>query len=231
MQVYILCGGAGTRLGSVLQGGQKALVDIHGKPFLALVLTQLGMAGITRAILCAHYRADQIEEALPHLEAESGVALSMVTEPTPMGTGGAVLHALTAEPAQGRYLVLNADTFLSAHAYRMMLESDRDTLLAVETPDSARYGALSLGAEGRILALNEKSSAGAGLVNAGVYGFSPDTLSGFAVAPCSMEREILPALIERQQLYSVAYDGLFVDIGIPQALSSFRDMVQAGELI
>ena len=52
MHAYILCGGFGTRLRRVLKGTQKAVVDIHGRPFLALVLAQLREAGVNCGVLC-----------------------------------------------------------------------------------------------------------------------------------------------------------------------------------
>ena len=63
MRAYVLCGGFGTRLRSVTDA-QKALVPVHGEPFLARVLHQLGQAGIDEAVLCAHYRAEQLAEQL-----------------------------------------------------------------------------------------------------------------------------------------------------------------------
>lgn len=87
MRAYILCGGFGTRLSSVLQGSQKAVVDVHGRPFLELVLQQLKLAGLSEAVLCAHYRADQLDQLLPALAAQSGLKLRLVIEEQPMGTG------------------------------------------------------------------------------------------------------------------------------------------------
>ena len=75
MRAYVLCGGFGTRLRSVTDT-QKALVPVHGEPFLARVLRQLARAGISEAVLCAHYRAEQVAEQLAALAHDAGLRLT-----------------------------------------------------------------------------------------------------------------------------------------------------------
>ncbi|WMJ01564.1 sugar phosphate nucleotidyltransferase [Pseudomonas chlororaphis subsp. aurantiaca] len=226
MRAYILCGGFGTRLSSVLQGSQKAVVDVHGRPFLGLVLEQLKQAGLDDVVLCAHYRADQLAELLPALAAQSGLKLRLVVEEQPMGTGGAVLQALREVPAEGRYLVLNADTYLDQQAYCLALGTAADCVLGVMVEDRSRYGSLDCAPDQRLLALNEKGADGPGLVNAGVYGFAAQALDEFELQACSMEQLILPRLIDRQRLHVVQYSGPFIDIGTPDSLSAFKSSVQ-----
>lgn len=222
MQAYILCGGLGTRLRSVIKDSQKAVVDIHGRPFLAVVLEQLRLAGISHVVLCAHYRADQLAALLPSLESESGLVLQLVIEGTPLGTGGALLNALRERPPSGRYLVLNADTYLESCAYRLAMDSECDVLVGVQTEDRSRYGSLNYSAEGEVLSLAEKGQAGPGWVNAGVYGFTVNALADVSVAPASMEHDLLPRLIARRSLLVCEYSGAFVDIGTPDSLDAFK---------
>ncbi len=222
MHAYILCGGFGTRLRSFINDTQKAVVDIHGRPFLALVLRQLRAAGVTRGVLCAYYRADQLLALLPDLEAESELPLQLVVEDSPLGTGGALLNALREVPPSGRYLVLNADTYLESHAYRLALEAERDVVVGVQVEDRSRYGSLQCSAQGEVLGLAEKGPAGSGWVNAGVYGFTPSALADVAVTPASMEHDLLPGLIARHNLFVCEYSGAFVDIGTPDSLDTFK---------
>lgn len=222
MHAYILCGGFGTRLRSVIKDTQKAVVDIHGRPFLALVLRQLREAGVTRGVLCAYYRADQLLALLPYLEAESELPLQLVVEDSPLGTGGAVLSALREVPPCGRYLVLNADTFLDSDAYRLAVGDRRDVLVGVRVEDRSRYGSLDCSAQGEVLGLTEKGLMGPGLVNAGVYGFTADALANVSVAPASMEHDLLPALIAQRSLFVCEYSGAFMDIDTPDSLDAFK---------
>ncbi len=222
MRAYVLCGGFGTRLRSVTDT-QKALVPVHGEPFLARVLRELARAGITEAVLCAHYRAEQVAEQLADLAQGAGLQLTLVVEPSPMGTGGALLNALREQPAQGRYLVLNADTFVDADGYAVMTQGRGSTLLAVRVDERSRYGSLEVDADGRLRALLEKGREGPGLINAGVYAFTSDTFPSSAVRACSMEQELLPELLAREPVSAIEYSGRFIDIGTPESLDRYAN--------
>lgn len=220
MRAYVLCGGFGTRLRSVTDT-QKALVPVHGQPFLARVLRQLARAGVSEAVLCAHYRAEQVAEQLAALAQDAGLQLMLVVEPSPMGTGGALLNALREQPPQGRYLVLNADTFVDADGYAMMVQGQGNALLGVRVGDRSRYGSLEVDAGGQLRALLEKGREGPGLINAGVYAFTCETFASAAVRACSMEQELLPELLASEAVGVIEYGGRFIDIGTPESLDRY----------
>lgn len=222
MRAYVLCGGFGTRLRSVTDT-QKALVPVHGEPFLARVLRQLARAGVSEAVLCAHYCAEQVAEQLADLAQDAGLRLMLVVEPNPMGTGGALLNALREQPAQGRYLVLNADTFVDADGYALMTQGQGSALLAVRVDDRSRYGSLEVDADGRLRALLEKGREGPGLINAGVYAFTSDTFASSTMRACSMEQELLPELLARDAVNAIEYSGRFIDIGTPESLDRYAN--------
>jgi D-glycero-alpha-D-manno-heptose 1-phosphate guanylyltransferase len=222
MRAYVLCGGFGTRLRSVTDA-QKALVPVHGEPFLARVLRQLARAGVSEAVLCAHYRADQVAEQLADLARDAGLHLLLVVEPSPMGTGGALLNALREQPPQGRYLVLNADTFVDADGYALMTQGHGSALLAVRVDDRSRYGSLEVDASGRLRALLEKGREGPGLINAGVYAFTCETFASATVRACSMEQELLADLLARETVSVIEYCGRFIDIGTPESLERYAN--------
>lgn len=226
MRAYVLCGGLGTRLRSVTGDTQKALVAVHGQPFLASVLGQLAAAGISDVVLCAHYRADQVAAQLASLSAASGLPLQLVVEGQLLGTGGALLNALSEQPPAGRYLVLNADTFLQAEAYQQMAAATEDTILAIDVADRSRYGSLRLNASGALQAIDEKGQQGAGLVNGGVYAFGTASFGGRQSLPCSLERELLPDLLQRQPVQVCQYAGQFIDIGTPESFARYCAEVQ-----
>jgi len=62
LPVAILAGGLATRLRPLTETIPKALVEIHGEPFLAHQLRLLSRSGIDRVVLCAGYRGEQIRE-------------------------------------------------------------------------------------------------------------------------------------------------------------------------
>ncbi|MNC25324.1 D-glycero-alpha-D-manno-heptose 1-phosphate guanylyltransferase [compost metagenome] len=221
MRAYVLCGGFGTRLQSVTQGTQKALVAVHGAPFLQVVLCQLALAGIEEVVLCAHYRADQVAEQMDALAKASGMILHLVVEDQPLGTGGALLNALHQLPPQGRYLVLNADTYLDAPAYHLVVVASGNAVVGVEVDERSRYGSLAVDKNANLRAIEEKGLAGPGLINAGVYAFGSETFAAVQVQACSLERDLLPTLLRQEPVEVCRYPGRFIDIGTPESFAHY----------
>jgi N-acetyl-alpha-D-muramate 1-phosphate uridylyltransferase len=124
IQVAILAGGLGTRLGPMAAQMPKALVPVNGRPFLAHVLDLLRERGLTRILMCVGHHADQLELAFGNGSA-AGVQLSWHRDgPQLLGTGGALrgaLHLLEEE-----FLVLYGDTYLDID-YGAVVRAFRDS--------------------------------------------------------------------------------------------------------
>jgi NDP-sugar pyrophosphorylase family protein len=110
IQVTILGGGLGTRLGPLASQTPKALVPVNGRPFLAHVLDLLKEHGLTRILMCVGHHADKLEHAFGDGSA-AGVQLSWHRDgPRLLGTGGALRGALGF--LDDEFLVLYGDTYL-----------------------------------------------------------------------------------------------------------------------
>lgn len=224
-QALILAGGRGSRLGGLVGNANKPMVLIRGRPFLEFVLRQLRRHGLRRIVICTGYRADVIEQYFGDGE-RLGMAIRYSREATPLGTAGAIKLAeplIESDP----FLVLNGDSILDMD-HGALLDHHRRraallTLALVMVPDAGRYGAVDTDAAGRIVRFVERETAGPALVNAGVY-CCDRQLTDFipATAPGSLERDVLPSL-PASQVYGLAAEGYFVDIGIPDALRAVRD--------
>lgn len=88
-QAVILCGGMGTRLGSVAKGLPKPMVPVCGIPLLQRIIDEVVNVGISRIILAAGYRSDYIEQYFKERPIE-GVVITVCTEDVPLGTAGCV---------------------------------------------------------------------------------------------------------------------------------------------
>ncbi len=140
-----------------------------------------------------------------------------------MGTGGAVLGCL--DLCQELVLVANGDTLLITSlpviVERIRGEDVHGVVVAVHVDDASRFGSLDVGEDGLLRAFREKAP-GAGVVNAGLYVFPRTTLERFLPArPSSLERDLIPALLEEGSRISVAVvDAPFIDIGVPESLAA-----------
>ena len=61
-QAFILCGGLGSRLGSLTAATPKPLLEIDGQPFMELLVSELGRHGFTDVILLAAFHSEQVED-------------------------------------------------------------------------------------------------------------------------------------------------------------------------
>jgi len=132
LPVAILAGGLATRLRPVTETIPKALIEVHGEPFLAHQLRLLKQRGITRVVLCVGYLGSQIEAYLgdgSRFGLEAGYSFD---GPRLLGTAGAICRAL---PLLGdAFFVLYGDSYLPcdyARVQNAFLEQGKPGLMTI----------------------------------------------------------------------------------------------------
>ncbi len=242
MRAFILAGGLGTRLRSIVNDQPKPMADIEDKPFLAHQIEYLRAQGISHVILCVGYLHDNVLSYFGSGQAW-GMQIDYSIEATPLGTGGALKHA--ERFIDNSFLLLNGDSFfdidlkklISFHQARKYEDEAYGGTLALTTvPDASRYGSVQLDENGRILKFSEKVSTNsavaaeisAGLINAGVYVLEKKILKTIPTEQkVSLERMVFPALMKNgSHLYGYEGQEFFVDIGTPQGYYKFCDYVK-----
>lgn len=227
IEALILAGGAGTRLAERVPGRPKPLAPVGGRPFLAFQLDWLGMQPVRCATIAAHHMADQV---IAFATAYDGrpLPLAVVCEEEPLGTGGAVVHALGGRKARGPVLVLNGDTYFGfdvAPALEQHRLSDAPaTLFVARVPDVSRFGTVVV-EDGRVTAFHQATGEVVpGMVSCGAYILDPAVLADAPEGPFSMERDFFPILARQRRLaaHVVEDADAFFDIGMPEAYDSFR---------
>ena len=219
----VLAGGLGTRLKPVVADRPKCLSPVGARPFLQIQLESLAAQGIDRFVLSLGHMAEMVIDALPGLAVPA--RLEYVVEPWPLGTGGAVLHAMN-RLGLDEAMVANGDTYLDADLGALLLPIDRIggesmRVAAIEVDDRARYGGLTL-SDARIDGFIEKGSHGPGWINAGLYRVSRDAFDGKQPdAAFSFESAVMPALAEQGRLHAARLSGTFIDIGVPDDYHRF----------
>ena len=110
LPVAILAGGLATRLQPLTTTIPKALVEVHGEPFIAHQLRLLRAHGITHVVVCAGYLGAMLQEYVGD-GAEFGVQVRFAFDGTRLlGTAGALKQAL---PLLGEaFFVLYGDAYL-----------------------------------------------------------------------------------------------------------------------
>ena len=227
-QCVVLVGGLGTRLGEKTRITPKPLLDVGGTPFLETLLGEARRRGFSDFLLLAGHRYEAVLAFLAERDVEKRFAcrVTLSIEPTPLGTGGALAHALPR--LRDDFLLLNGDTWFDFNWLDLIVSARKDgagaamALRKIADPD--RYETVEL--EGsRVVAVHPRGHGFApDLINGGVYYFTRNVVEGSA-APSSLERDILPKFIGQGVLRGYRYDGFFIDIGVPDSLAAAMELV------
>lgn len=218
MRLLVLAGGFGTRLSSVVSDVPKALAPIGSTPFLQLQLENWIHQGIHQFTFLLHHCSGQIIDFLKHqnLAIFKQCEFNWVVEPTPLGTGGAIAHAVNLMQLKGNFLVANADTWLGG-GVREMISSGSSSMAVIHASDISRYGHVEIDSKSLVQTLNEKNNEKikSGWVNAGFYCFNSALFENLDGGKFSLEYDFLPNLVVKNQLKAIKLNTKFIDIGIP----------------
>ncbi len=119
--------------------GAKAMMPVHGRPFLDYVISALADAGITEVALIVAPDHARLRQHYGVDAPPSRVAVSFVVQPDALGTANAVLAA-EAWTAGEPFLAMNADNLYPVPALRDLTALETPGLPAFEADDLVRSG-------------------------------------------------------------------------------------------
>jgi NDP-sugar pyrophosphorylase family protein len=230
-KAVLLVGGLGTRLRAVVHSTPKSLAPIGDRPFLELLVRQLASQGIRRLVLCTGYLADQIETAFGD-GSEFGVTIEYSREPQALGTAGAIKFAQSLLDRLPYFLTMNGDSFLKVD-FKPLIEAHQlrgglATLAVVSVNNASRYGTVRINSQSRVVEFCEKTGEDSpGLINAGVYAFSPKIFGYIPSGPASLEKDVFPNILSHG-VFAVAQEGTFIDIGTPADYKQAQSLLEHG---
>lgn len=226
LQVVILAGGRGERLGELTQHIPKPLLLVAGKPFIAHLLVRLARAGLTQVGILTGPFENIFHTALGS-GSDYGVELSLIPEPEPAGTGGAL--RFVADRVSEEFICMNGDSLFDMDFSALInrtLDRDADFDICLrQVDDTQRFGRVDLADSGLVTHFGEKEASGPGLINTGIYRIRSEIIANLGTQPASLETEILPVLVKRQRVKGWVQKAPFLDIGIPS------DFARASEFI
>lgn len=240
MQALILAGGKGTRLRPLTVYTPKPIVPFCNRAFLLYQIEILRKAGITDITLSLSYQPDKIEHVLGN-GSDYGVNLRFITEPAPLGTGGA--YRFAADDIRETTVVFNGDILTDFDIGRF-IERHKDlgsvatlALKPVENPSA--YGLVETDSDSRILGFLEKPTEEQieklkiNTINAGIYVLEPAILDLMPMGENrSFEYDIFPEILKRQIPFyaGIMTDEYWRDIGTPASyLTAHQDFLR-GEI-
>jgi D-glycero-alpha-D-manno-heptose 1-phosphate guanylyltransferase len=218
-EAIILAGGLGTRLRTAVPDLPKCMAPVNGKPFISYVIRQLTDQGIERFIFSLGYRSEDFVRYLSELlPAEK---YTLVIEPEPLGTGGAIQLACTHSGSEN-IVAMNGDSIFKVDLRAQAEFHDRQhaacTVALKYLENFDRYGTVELDTEtGAISAFREKKHTEKGYINGGVYLLKrSDFLSHNWPEKFSFETDYLQAYYNKEAIQGFVQNGYFIDIGVPE---------------
>jgi len=213
---FLLAAGFGTRLRPLTESRPKPLVPVCGVPMLRYALAWLRHEGIERAVVNAHYLAEQV---LHYAGTQEGVHVTVVTEATILGTGGGLRDAR--DELSDPFVVMNTDV-LHRIPLQPLLEAAHPAALTLRIyPTIERpYGHVSANADGTLVELGNTAPSLATEATprdthfAGVHALRQEVLD--ALPPqgeACIVRDAYAPLLATCTLRGVRYDGPWIDVG------------------
>lgn len=235
-EAVLLVGGQGTRLRPLTVNTPKPMLPVAGVPFTVHQITRARDAGVRRIVLATSYRADVFAEFIEGVDL--GIEIVIATEDEPLGTGGAIRHALAhlESGPDDPVLIFNGDVLSGLDISGLVashVQTGSDvTLYLTPVEDPRAYGLVPIDGDGRVQAFLEKPTTPeeivTDLINAGCYVFKRSVIeqipSGRVV---SVERETFPGLLSSgAKVRGVVDSGYWLDLGTPLAfVQGSRDLV------
>ena len=216
----ILCGGKGTRAYPQTVELPKPLLEVAGRPVLQHVMELYAEQGWTRFVLAAGFKAELIWKFANGLPSNWDVKVLDTGEDT--NTGGRILRCR--EHLDGTFFATYADGLgdvdLDALARFHGSHAGMATLTTVPLP--SQYGTLDCEDDGRVRNFREKPLLPDHWINGGFFVFDPtvfDTWEGE-----DLERDVLPALGGRGELYAYRHSGFW------KSMDTYKDAMELTKL-
>ena len=229
MKALIFAAGLGERMRPLTERTPKPLLEAGGKPLIVWHLEKLAACGIDDVVVNTSWLADRFPQALGD-GARWNLRIRYSDEgPTPLETGGGMLHAL---PLLGEapFLLVNGDIWTDYDFAQLPREpAGLAHLVMVDRPDHATHGDFALDEDGHVRADGANRLTYAGL---GVY--RPQLLQGWraivaaepgakpgadAVPPRFRLAPILRAHMAQGEITGEHHRGRWTDVGTPQRLA------------
>ena len=232
-KAMVLAAGLGLRMRPLTERMPKPMVPVAGKPLLDHVLDKLAETSVGEAVVNVRYLPDQIIDHVAH-RIRPRIIISDERNEV-LGTGGAVVKAL---PLLGEtpFFHLNADTMWidGARSNLMRLTEAFDParmdilLLMAPTASSIGYsgsGDYAMLPDGALR--RRKENQVVPFVYSGVAIMSPTLFAGAPTGEFSLTT-IFDQADERDRLFGLRLDGLWMHVGTPDAVQEAEKAVLAG---
>ncbi|MBS3816949.1 MAG: NTP transferase domain-containing protein [Candidatus Thermoplasmatota archaeon] len=208
MKAFILAAGKGTRMRPLTEERAKPMLPVGGKPILQHLVDNIEER-VDEIVILVGWGDEEIKENIT----SSGSEITYTRQEDLLGTADAVSHA--EDFVDERFICMNGDIIVPKAALNDFIdffsEEERCCIGMAEVEEPEEYGVVYSEGDEVTEIVEKPAEPKSNVVNAGLYGFTPEIFSAIentAVSPRG-EYEItdsLEILIERSQLRGFKMD-------------------------
>ncbi len=154
----VLAGGSGTRLYPMTAAFSKQLQPVYDKPMIYYPLSTLMMAGIRDVLLISTPQDIPAFERLLGDGKRLGISISYATQDAPRGIAEALVIGRDFIGGDQVCLILGDNLFYGKLDFlrTALRNTSGATIFGYRVQDPQRYGVVEMGADGRVLSIEEK---------------------------------------------------------------------------
>lgn len=190
MKAFILAAGDSTRMKPLTSNIPKPLLLAAGKPFLQHTLETLKSAGIKDISILIGWRQEAIKEYFGNGK-KFGVKIKYLIQEERLGTAHAI--GLGKNNFKSEFLCINGDVVLTKNIVKELLKfhkKNKGTILTLaKVTGNKNYGIVELDGKKVTNIIEKPKRPKNGLVNAGIYIFTPAIFNAIDTTPLSTRGE------------------------------------------
>ncbi len=254
MQVIILAGGLGTRLGNLTSEIPKPMVKICNYPILLQIINHFYSFGFKEFIICLGYKQEVIKEYFINMNFYSNNILisrdkvsiidkqknqlfpeakfKLIDTGLDSMTGNRLLRVKDYVGKDDSFFLTYGDGISSVNLTKLLEfhKSHKGIGTVTSVHPSARFGEVITDKDGLVNSFKEKPSVQDSWINGGYFVFEPEIFDFISNDENEMlEQRPLERLVEKKELFSYRFDGYWRCMDTPRDLNSIIEDVKSGK--
>ena len=230
LPVAILAGGLGTRLGELTGNSPKALIPIHGRPFIQIQLELLASQGVKEVVICLGHFGEKIELLLNDLPLPDIRVKFSYDGATRLGTGGAVLNAL---PLLGEsFAVLYGDSYLELDFLSMsdyFQKQDAPAMMSYTKNDNTEHASNIFRRSSNLIYYDKENLyPEMNYIDFGMTFFKASAFTTYSSSPRFDLGDILNSLSKSSLLIGYHVENNFIEIGSVKGIERLEKYLSDG---
>ena len=222
MEVVILCGGKGTRMGEGTEDLPKPLFTVGGKPILWHIMKIFSSYGHNNFTLCVGYGKGHIKKFVDNLEEDNGWKINVVD------TGLDSLKSERINMVKGliagdNFFLSYGDDLTNINLNKLLEYHNNHGKLATITGVKMKspFGIINFGEDGKINNFEEKPILN-NWMNGGYMILNKEIFNHLHEG--ELENDVLPSLAKKGEVYMYPHDGEW------KSMNTLKDNLELNEL-